>query len=70
MLSNPILFISGLIYFYTSDEWEFYEMKADPQEQRNLTGSTKHQEEITGMKKALMQSKMKYKDVEPADEVK
>lgn len=45
-------------------------MKADPQEQRNLTGSTKHQEEITGMKKALMQSKMKYKDVEPADEVK
>ena len=59
-----------LIYFYTANEWEFYDMKADPQEQRNLIKNPKYQAEISRMKMKLGTVKQYYKDTEPAGELK
>ncbi len=59
-----------LIYFYTANEWEFYDLKADPQEQRNLIKSSKYRAEINRMKMKLVEVKSKYKDSEPAGELK
>jgi len=59
-----------LIYFYTANEWELYDMKADPQEQKNLIKIPKYQAEINRMKMKLVEAKNKYKDAEPAGELK
>ena len=59
-----------LIYFYTANEWELYDMKADPQEQKNLINIPKYQAEINRMKMKLVEAKNKYKDAEPAGELK
>jgi arylsulfatase A-like enzyme len=59
-----------LIYFYTVNEWEFYDLKADPQEQHNLAGLPKYQAEINRMKKRLIEVKKEYKDTEPAGDLK
>jgi arylsulfatase A-like enzyme len=59
-----------LIYFYTVNEWEFYDLKNDPQEQKNLVRNTKYQAEIDRMKKRLVELKTQYKDSEPAGELK
>jgi arylsulfatase A-like enzyme len=59
-----------LIYFYTANEWEFYDLKTDPQEQKNLIRSAKYQVEINRMKMKLVEVKNKYKDSEPAGELK
>jgi len=55
-----------IIYFFTVNEWEFYDLKIDPQEQHNLISSPKYQKEIARMKEELIQTKKKYKDTEPA----
>jgi arylsulfatase A-like enzyme len=59
-----------LIYFYTVNEWEFYDLQSDPQEQHNLAGLLKYQTEINRMKKRLMEVKKEYKDAEAAGEMK
>ena len=59
-----------LIYFYTANEWEFFDLKADPQEQKNLIRIPKYQAEIGRMKMKLADVKLKYKDAEPAGELK
>ena len=59
-----------LIYFYTANEWEFYDLKADPQEQKNLVRNPKYQAEIKRMKMKLVEIKQQYKDSEPAGELK
>jgi arylsulfatase A-like enzyme len=59
-----------LIYFYTVNEWEFYNLQADPQEQHNLVSLQKYQPEINRMKKRLLEVKKEYKDAEPAGEMK
>jgi len=59
-----------LIYFYTVNEWEFYDLKADPQEQKNLINNPKYRAEINRMKMKLVEVKSKYKDSEPAGELK
>jgi arylsulfatase A-like enzyme len=59
-----------LIYFYTANEWEFYDLKADPQEQKNLIKLPKYQAEINRMKMKLVEVKSKYNDSEPAGELK
>lgn len=59
-----------LIYFYTANEWECYDLKKDPQEQKNLIHSPKHKVEINRMKMKLIEVKNKYKDSEPAGELK
>jgi arylsulfatase A-like enzyme len=59
-----------LIYFYTVNEWEFYDLKADPQEQKNLIHIPKYLVEINRMKMKLVEVKNKYNDTEPAGELK
>ena len=59
-----------LIYFYTANEWEFYDLKNDPQEQKNLIRLLKYKTEIERMKKKLIEVKTRYKDDEPAGELK
>jgi len=59
-----------LIYFYTVNEWEFYDLRSDPQEQKNLIKNPKYQAEIKRMKMKLVDVKDKYKDSEPAGELK
>jgi arylsulfatase A-like enzyme len=59
-----------LIYFYTANEWEFYDLKADGQEQRNLIRNSRYQAEISRMKMKLVEVKGRYKDPEPAGELK
>src|SRR6185503_20146771 len=39
-----------LIYFSTVNEWEFYDVKADPSEQKNLINNPKYQVQINRMK--------------------
>jgi arylsulfatase A-like enzyme len=59
-----------LIYFYTANEWEFYDLKGDPQEQKNLIRVPKYQAEINRMKMKLVEVKNRYKDSEAAGELK
>ena len=59
-----------LIYFYTADEWEFYDLRTDPNEQKNLIRIPKYQAEKRRMKMKLADIKLKYKDAEPAGELK
>jgi arylsulfatase A-like enzyme len=66
----PHLAIRGseykLIYFYTVEEWELYDLKKDPGEQNNLINSTVHQKIITDLKKELHNLRDQYDDHEPA----
>jgi len=55
-----------LIYFYTVNEWEFYDLRTDPDEQHNLILLPKYNTEIARMKKRLQEVKREYKDDEPA----
>jgi arylsulfatase A-like enzyme len=59
-----------LIYFYTVNEWEFYDMKKDPAEKTNLISSPEYQTQIERMKKRLVEIKKEYKDTEPAGVLK
>lgn len=59
-----------LIYFYTVNEWELYDLKKDPAEQNNLMKSGKHQKLFLKMKEELIALRIKYKDLEPAGELK
>jgi len=58
-----------LIYFYTADEWEFYDLQKDPMEQNNLYNSPTHQSAILEMKKKLLRLRDHYKDHEKAGEL-
>ncbi len=55
-----------LIYFYTVEEWELYDLKKDPQEQNNLIKSPKHQQIMADMKKELNRLRDIYDDHEKA----
>jgi len=59
-----------LIYFYTVNEWEFYDLQTDPQEQNNLVRSEKHQRLILQMKAELLKLRDQYDDHEPAGELR
>jgi arylsulfatase A-like enzyme len=58
-----------LIYFYTVNEWELYDLKNDPAEQRNLVKSPKYQAIIGQMKTELNKLRDLYDDHEPAGEL-
>jgi len=58
-----------LIYFYTVNEWELYDMQTDGQEQKNLVHSPKHQQLIAQLKKELQKLRDEYDDHEPAGEL-
>jgi arylsulfatase A-like enzyme len=58
-----------LIYFYTVNEWELYDLDKDPQEQKNLIHSAAHQKIVADMKKGLLKLRDQYDDHEPAGEL-
>ena len=55
-----------LIYFYTVNEWEFYDLKNDPGEKQNLITYSKYKKEIDRMKKRLNEVRREYDDKEAA----
>jgi arylsulfatase A-like enzyme len=59
-----------LIYFYTVNEWEFYDLIKDPQEQHNLIKSPAYAKQIALLRTHLVDLKKYYKDTEPAGELK
>lgn len=59
-----------LIYFYTVNEWELYDLQSDPDEQNNLILLPKYKTKITRMKKRLQEVKKEYQDTETAGELK
>jgi arylsulfatase A-like enzyme len=59
-----------LIYFYTVNEWELYDLKGDPNELRNLIHSPAHQKIILQLKNELIKLRDLYDDHEPAGELK
>ncbi|MDP9230943.1 MAG: DUF4976 domain-containing protein, partial [Bacteroidota bacterium] len=58
-----------LIYFYTVNEWELYDLQKDPNEQHNLANSQAHQAIFNKMKKELIQQRNVYDDHESAGEL-
>ena len=58
-----------LIYFYTVNEWELYDLQTDPQEQKNLIKLQQYQPIIIQLKKDLLQLRNLYDDHEPAGEL-
>ena len=50
-----------LIYFYLRDEWEFYDLKRDPREMKNLYNDPKCQKRILEMKTELERLRKYYK---------
>ncbi len=59
-----------LIYFYTVNEWELYDLKKDPQEQQNLVHSAKHRKIVRTLKNELIKLRHFYDDHEPAGELR
>ncbi|MCH2589715.1 MAG: sulfatase [Planctomycetales bacterium] len=51
-----------LIRFYQFDEWEFYDLKQDPDELSNQYGAPKHAETIAGLKRQLADLRTVYRD--------
>jgi arylsulfatase A-like enzyme len=58
-----------LIYFYTINEWELYDLKIDSQEQKNLIKSLTHQKIFLQMKAELLKLRNQYDDHEIAGEL-
>ncbi len=58
-----------LIYFYTFNEWEMYDLSIDPAEQKNLIHSPLYQKIILQLKAELLKLRDLYDDHEPAGEL-
>ena len=58
-----------LIYFYTVNEWQLFDLKKDPMEQKNLISIKSYQSTLTQMKKELLRLRDVYDDHEPAGEL-
>lgn len=59
-----------LLYFYTVNEWQLFDLKKDPQELNNLAGLRSYQTVLANMKKELIRLRNVYDDHEPAGELK
>ena len=59
-----------LIYFYTVNEWELYDLQKDPSELTNLVRSAAYQSILNTLKKELIRQREIYDDTEPAGELK
>jgi len=59
-----------LIYFYTVNEWELYDLKTDPAEQHNLILLPAYKKTFLQMKNELIKLRDMYDDHEPAGELK
>ena len=58
-----------LIYFYSVNEWELYDLKMDPGEQHNLIRSASYHKIFLQMKDELSKLRDLYDDHEPAGEL-
>jgi arylsulfatase A-like enzyme len=58
-----------LIYFYTVNEWELYDLKSDKLEQHNLIHSPASQKIFLQMKDEIRKLRDIYDDHEPAGEL-
>lgn len=58
-----------LIYFFTVNEWELYDLKKDPQEQKNLIKIPSQQKVFHQMKDILKKLREQYDDHETAGEL-
>ena len=59
-----------LIYFYTIDEWELYDLEKDPAENNNMYSDPAYSVLVGKLKKQLIERRAFYKDTEPAGELK
>jgi len=58
-----------LIHFYNDiDEWEFYDLKTDPDELHNLINDPAQTENIKALKKKLAELQLKYDDTNPTSD--
>lgn len=55
-----------LMYFYTVDEWQLYDLKKDPAGLTNLANDPAQQAVLAEMKKELIRQRKHYDDHEPA----
>jgi hypothetical protein len=55
-----------LVYFYTVDEWELYDLTTNPQEQKNFIHSATLQKVPLKMSEELFRLQNLYDDHEPA----
>jgi len=58
-----------LIYFYTVNEWELYDLQNDPAEQKNRFHSSAYQAIVNSLKKELINLRNLYDDHESAGEL-
>ncbi len=58
-----------LIYFYTVNEWELYDLIADPNEQNNLVKNPTYATIVYALKKELIKLREQYDDHEQAGEL-
>jgi len=58
-----------LIHFYNDiDEWEFFDLKTDPNELHNLINDPAQAENIKALKKKLEELQVKYDDTDPTND--
>lgn len=58
-----------LIYFYTANEWELYDLQNDPTEQTNLAPLKKYRKLMAKLKAELVAERERYDDREKAREL-
>lgn len=58
-----------LIYYYTANEWELYDLQKDPGEQNNVISKPGYKKITTDLKKELKKLREEYDDREPAGEL-
>ncbi|WP_162339873.1 sulfatase family protein [Cyclobacterium salsum] len=51
-----------LIHYYTIDEWEFFDLKNDPNEMKSQYGDPEYQELVNSMKEQLQEARIHYGD--------
>jgi arylsulfatase A-like enzyme len=59
-----------LIYFYTVNEWELYDLEKDPGEQKNIANIPANKKLLNDLKKELNKLRDEYKDHEAAGELR
>jgi arylsulfatase A-like enzyme len=59
-----------LIYFYTVNEWELYDLEKDPGEHKNIANIPANKKLLNDLKKELNKLRDEYKDHEAAGELR